>query len=493
MTNQPTAPLDLEERRRVRDAWTATRRRIAALEAEAAELLVAQIAFHDEDVAAAPHHRDAIHRSMVAEFATAAHLSTGTMEFAFADALALSTALPRVREAFHTGALSSAHVREVARASAVVAEAIRNRVVAPETMALFETAVLVVAEAETAARTRGHARRVASALVGETITERHRRAADERCVTVRSVDDGLAVLTAILPEWAAVAIADRLSQLTRTVIQARDAGPARDAGTARDAETARDAASGSDEATPRLAPAHHEVLTADRFATDRPCGETRSDTKISSVDGDTFALDPEAESLPADTRTWSQVQADLLTDLLLTADPSAVEGDGLIGVRGRLQVTVAATTLAGLDDRPAELDGHGALHPDIARALAGRDGGWTRLFLDPHGQVIETDAYSPTESMRRLLRARDQHCRFPGCRQPVHRCDIDHTWDHAKGGPTRVDNLAHLCRGHHVLKHPDIPEPQRWTVRQRPGGVLEWRSPLGAVHADRAPRRVAFA
>lgn len=470
MTNPPTAPLDLEERRRVRDAWAATRRRIAALEAEAAELLVAQIAFHDEDVAAAPHHRDAIHRSMVAEYATAARLSTGTMEFAFADALALSTALPRVREAFHTGSLSSAHVREIARASAVVAEAIRNRVVAPETMALFETAVLVVAEAETAARTRVHARRVASTLVGETITERHRRAADERCVMVRSVDDGLAVLTAILPEWAAVAIADRLNQLTRTVIRGRDAGGA----------------------TPPPTPTHDDLLTAQNVATDHSCDVPRSGTTISSADGGTFALDPEAESLPADTRTWSQVQADLLTDLLLTADPSAVEGEGLTGVRGRLQVTVAATTLAGLDDRPAELDGHGALHPDIARALAGRDGGWTRLFLDPHGQVIETDAYSPTESMRRLLRARDQHCRFPGCRQPVHRCDIDHTWDHAKGGPTRVDNLAHLCRGHHVLKHPDIPEPQRWTVRQRPGGVLEWRSPLGAVHTDRAPRRVAF-
>ncbi|PJI47482.1 hypothetical protein CTI14_64250, partial [Methylobacterium radiotolerans] len=30
------------------------------------------------------------------------------------------------------------------------------------------------------------------------------------------------------------------------------------------------------------------------------------------------------------------------------ADPSAVEGEGLACVRGRLQVTVAATTLAGL-------------------------------------------------------------------------------------------------------------------------------------------------
>ncbi len=189
-----------------------------------------------------------------------------------------------MRQAFHEGTLSSAHVREIARASAIVAEAIRNRVVAPETMALFETAVLVVAEAETAARTRVHARRVASALVGETITERHRRAADERCVTVRSVDDGLAVLTAILPEWAAVAIADRLSQLTRTVLRARAAVPARDAG--------------SDGASHRLAPAIHELLTAHSVETDRPYGDTRAGTAIPSADGDTYALDPEAESPP---------------------------------------------------------------------------------------------------------------------------------------------------------------------------------------------------
>lgn len=489
MTNRTST--DLEARRQVRDAWTEKRRQIAVLEAEAAELLCVQLSFHDEDIDAAPNHRDAIHRSMIAEFASAGRVSHGSTEFAFADALALRTALPQIRAAFGVGALSAAHVHEIARASAVVAEAIRNRAAEPETMTLFETAVLVVAESETAARTRVHARRVAAALVGETINDRHRRAAEERCVTVRSVDDGLAVLTAILPEWAAVAIADRLSQLTRTVLRAR-----------------QEARTGA----PRVA--SHPYPAPDRA--------------IPSTDGDTFALDPElehdsrserdvhagrighadstehtastehgehdeaGEPRERDERTWSQVQADLFADLLLTADPSDAHGDALVGVRGRVQVTVAANTLAGLDDRPAELDGHGPLHPDIARELAAAGRSWTRLFLDPHGQVVETDAYSPTESMRRLLRARDQHCRFPGCRQPVHRCDIDHTHDHARGGRTRIDNLAHLCRGHHVLKHPDVPAARRWTVRQREGGVLEWRSPLGETYIDRAPRRVAF-
>ncbi|MDF2510069.1 MAG: hypothetical protein K0Q52_3928, partial [Microbacterium sp.] len=203
------------------DAWVEKRRRIAALEAEAAELLVEQIALHDSDVSASPFHRDAMHRSMIAEFSAAGHVSRGSMDFAFADAQALHDHLPAVRAAFAGGSLSAGHVREIARASALVAEAIRNKKVDADVMALFETAVLVVAEQDTAARTRAHARQVASALMGESVVERHRRAAEERCVTVKSIDDGLALLTAVLPEWIATAISDRLSRMTREVVRAR--------------------------------------------------------------------------------------------------------------------------------------------------------------------------------------------------------------------------------------------------------------------------------
>ncbi|WP_372466496.1 DUF222 domain-containing protein [Microbacterium maritypicum] len=483
MATRTDIDLELAERRRVLDAWAEKRRRIAALEAEAAELLVEQIALHDAEVSESPFHHDAIHRSMIAEFSAAGHVSRGSMDFAFADAQALHDHLPAVRAAFAAGSLSAGHVREIARASALVAEAIRNKKVDAGVMALFETAVLVVAEQDTAARTRAHARQVASALIGESIRERHQRAAKERCVTVKSLDDGLALLTAVLPEWIATAISDRLSRMTREVVRAReDHVP---------------------EFLPWWSDEDIDALHPEDFALDDPAfdayAETGADGRIFGADGETFgadgetfATDPEIEHIPADTRTWAQIQADLLTDLLLAGDPSLAHGDGLGRIQGRVQVTVAATTLAGIDDRPAELDGHGPLHPDIARALAGWNTGWTRLFLDAAGMLVETDTYTPTEGMRRFLRARDQHCRFPGCRMPVHRCEIDHQHDHAKGGKTRLDNLGHLCRAHHTLKHPDIPDPHRWAAQQERDGSITWHSPLGRAYTDPPPRRVMF-
>ena len=487
MESRTDLDLDLEERRRVLDSWVETRRRIAALEAEAAELLIEQIALHDADVSTSPFHREAIYRSMVAEFSAAGRVSKGYMEFAFADASALQTHLPAVRAAFATGSLSSGHVREIVRASALVAEAIRNKKVDAEVMDLFETAVLVVAESDTAARTRAHARQVAAALTGETLAERHRRAAEERCVTVKSLDDGLALLTAVLPEWIATAISDRLNRMTKQVVRARadrEIVP-QPSWFSSDAEALSSEAHPSGSSRP-------ESLDPEDFALDAPALDLYAPGVIHGTDGGTFTTDPEIEHFPADTRTWAQVQTDLFTDLLLTADPSAANGDGLDGIHARIQVTVAASTLTGADDRPAELDGHGPLHPDVARDLAGRNTGWSRLFLDPTGMVVETDTYTPTEGMRRFLRARDQHCRFPGCRMPVHRCEIDHNHDHAKGGRTRLDNLGHFCRSHHTLKHPDIPDPHRWTAQQDRDGGITWHSPLGRAYSDPPPRRVMF-
>ena len=69
------------------------------------------------------------------------------------------------------------------------------------------------------------------------------------------------------------------------------------------------------------------------------------------------------------------------------------------------------------------------------------------------GAVLAVDRYRPTKDLERALRVRDEHCRFPGCRQPFWRCDVDHSHDAARGGETSERNLAHLCRRHHTLKH----------------------------------------
>jgi hypothetical protein len=195
-----------------------------------------------------------------------------------------------------------------------------------------------------------------------------------------------------------------------------------------------------------------------------------------------------------DTRTIDQWRADAFCELLLTGagapalertDAGAiVERPGLLSsIAPVVQITIPVTTLTGLDERSASLDGLLPIDADTARALAGGAATWERLLTDPiRGTVLEVDAYRPTAAQLRHLRARDQRCRFPGCGAKARDDDVDHTiaWEH--GGPTSVDNLAHLCRRHHTLKHATA-----WSVQQPRPGELRWRSPLGHSYVDRPP------
>lgn len=65
-----------------------------------------------------------------------------------------------------------------------------------------------------------------------------------------------------------------------------------------------------------------------------------------------------------DDRTMDQRRADLFCDLLLTAMASTAMGIDLDAIRPTVQVTIAASTLAGRDDAMAELDGVGPIQPD---------------------------------------------------------------------------------------------------------------------------------
>src|SRR6478752_1092651 len=100
MAQRTDHDLDLEERCRLLDEWVDKRRRIAALEAESYALLVERIGVHDSDVSESPHHRDAIYRSMIAEYSAAGHIPKGSIEYAFTDARTLTRALPAVHATF---------------------------------------------------------------------------------------------------------------------------------------------------------------------------------------------------------------------------------------------------------------------------------------------------------------------------------------------------------------------------------------------------------
>lgn len=193
-----------------------------------------------------------------------------------------------------------------------------------------------------------------------------------------------------------------------------------------------------------------------------------------------------------DDRTLDQVRADVMLELLIASELGSACGTPAEAIRATVQVTIAASTLAGEDDRMAHLDGFGPMFPEQVRPLAARAPVWTRLFLDPAGMLTITDTYSPSESMKRYLRARDQRCRFPGCQRAARRCQIDHNHDHAKGGATELRNLCCLCVNHHTLKHPDLHDRHRWSVAQLPGGVIAWTSPMGRTYIDEPPPRVMF-
>ncbi|WP_415971479.1 DUF222 domain-containing protein [Rhodococcus sp. 077-4] len=84
--------------------------------------------------------------------------------------------------------------------------------------------------------------------------------------------------------------------------------------------------------------------------------------------------------------------------------------------------------------------------------------------------------YRPDTLTTTAVRQRDRHCRFPGCRRPAARCQLDHiiAFDHTNplgGGWTTINNLQCLCEFHHSVKTAGY-----WTATMLPGGALLWTS-----------------
>ncbi|WP_349897084.1 HNH endonuclease signature motif containing protein [Parafrigoribacterium soli] len=184
-----------------------------------------------------------------------------------------------------------------------------------------------------------------------------------------------------------------------------------------------------------------------------------------------------SDSVP--TRALAQARADALRDLLVDGEP-ALEGPR--GIRPTVYVTVPAMTLLGRSDEPANLDGYGPIDAETARELAARAPSFIRLLTHPEtGTVLSVgkDSYRVPSDLKNWLRLRDSTCRFPGCSRTAYQCDIDHTDDWAYGGETRHDNLAHLCRSHHRLKHNSGWRVQHNHSVNEPPGTLTWISPSG--------------
>lgn len=405
---------------------------LAAAQAALAHALADGVRIASAQAAASPSRvrdRDMALRAIAAELAGESRISDRTMQSRMSAADQLAHDYPATLTALAEGRIHQGHVRLIVE---------QGLLLPPERRPALEAQALRWCETDTPGRVRARVQLLAERLHPRTLTERHVEAREKRGVFVSAGSDGMCELTAVLPAILGEAIHDRLTRQGRALADERTGAAER----LRAARTAREEEAGDD------------LLLA------------------------------------SDGRTMDQLRADLLCDMLLTAQPgadptSADNGPGALGaIRAHVQVVVPATTLLGADEHPAELAGRSPVDADTARRLAGGScTGWDRILTDPvTGQVIATDRRHVPPALRRQIHARDGHCRFPGCIVPAIRCEIDHVADWAHGGPTHMDNLQALCQRHHSMK-----QFTAWKVRQLDHGVILWTSPLGKTYTDEPP------
>ena len=179
---------------------------------------------------------------------------------------------------------------------------------------------------------------------------------------------------------------------------------------------------------------------------------------------------------PDETRTMDQLRADVLLDLL--------EGTGVASAAGRGTNVIHATleSLAKLSNDPGDLAGYGPVTADIARQVfeRQRDGEWPWVIEDSATGMplaVGTTRRRPTSKQRRLVEARNQTCIHPGCRMPAQQSDLDHRTPWAQHRATHTDNLAPLCRRHHILKH-----EAGWDYKATDDGDYIFTTPFGHTY-----------
>lgn len=184
---------------------------------------------------------------------------------------------------------------------------------------------------------------------------------------------------------------------------------------------------------------------------------------------------------PVDTRSIGARRFDALVAMAadVLSDPEHRLGT-MQGQRPHIQVTVAATTLAGADDDPGRLTGYGAVPADVARRLAAV-GVWRRLLTDPASGVVTEygrRTYRPPAALRDLILATHTTCIQPSCGQPSRTSQIDHLTAYAIGGTTGEANAGPECGPHHLIKT----HRPHWAVERLPDGTMAWTSPTGHTY-----------
>ena len=358
--------------------------------------------------------------SAVSEIGCALHLAERTAGFLLVDSENLIRHFPATHAALAAGELDYARARTITNQAQGLPEKL---------IPLFESTLLPKAAGQTNPQLGASARRLRDKIHPEALAERKAKAAQDRSLTFRPAEDGMAYLEAFLPAEEALAA---YNSVTSAAIRAQGPHEPRTLTQLR-----------ADLAVDYLLNA---FSTADRSETGA--------TKGTSNDGGTGDR----------------------------AKTGRGPKPGRVKPKAQIMVMIPMLTMLGLSQDPAELDGYGPIPADTARELAGEQNVWFRLLTDPASGVpvkLDRNSYRIPESTKAWLRLRDGNCRFPGCGRQARFTDADHTIPYPIG-PSNESNLACLCPKHHqILKH-----RAGWKATQTGNGDLDWQSPAGRTYTS---------
>ncbi|MFN8079472.1 MAG: HNH endonuclease signature motif containing protein [Kineosporiaceae bacterium] len=189
--------------------------------------------------------------------------------------------------------------------------------------------------------------------------------------------------------------------------------------------------------------------------------------------------------------------AGLLGGDAITTPPPACPGTR-VEPKVSLNVTIPFQVLAALwAGKPpstgsgwVEAAGHGPIPTQALAAILDKYGKraiWRCQVLDDRpdsptygtliaiGRAATDPGYTPSPFVKALVKATRPRCSHPGCGRPAIDADLDHVTAYGKGGQTSEQNLAPLCRFHHLLKTHAGFTPTLDPVT----GQITWRTPSG--------------